>query len=302
MGQEKEKQPCGFHKDPPGTQYRKDEDNDSHEDRSQFYPCRNAGCEGVSPFKAAAESWFRQRGLNLPSNCFTCKEWMAEQKEIGPIMAKCQYCGVQWPVQATYRIHYHRNVGIWEDYWEMNQDAQMCRLCRENPHRRLKLRIRNAERRAKGVGEKQRLRYQKEKHERFCRNLDGSPQGRNVQRIDVPSALIYYKNIPTKPGREEEHGPNQLTHILKPEHGWRDKFGTEDPDTILNLASGIARSCESHIRQYTQEDGKVIKYDMRQNIVVILLQEETTSKWRIETSFPGDPNTIKNKIEKGRWA
>lgn len=277
------------------------------DDDSQEYECQNVGCVGDKIFEAAPEEWFEDNGMDTPKNCQVCREWNTEQKHLGPVMAKCQFCAFTWPIEASWRIIYHKKTGNWDEYWSKNEQLQICRRCMEMPFRRRKLRERKAERELP-------KRTPKEKKEREAREpknwkelllelMETRSLGHEPQRFNVPDSMAYYEGVKTPADRVDEHGENQLTHILKSDHAWTNKLGTEDPYTILSLAYHIAVSSESHVLQFTDlRNQKVIKYDPDQEVVVIIQRDRTSPTWnRIETAHPRRPKSVYYKLDTGKW-
>src|SRR3989344_957866 len=280
-----------------------DDDYDEDEDDTQEYECQNKGCVGDRIFEAAPEEWFEDHGMDPPKNCPTCREWNADQKNIGPIVATCQFCAFTWPYEATYRIIYHKKTGNWDEYWSQNEELQICHRCMEMPFRRRKLRERGAERdRRKRTPKEKRARNAQEPKnwkELLLKLMEERGLGHEPQRFNVPDSMVYYEGVKTPADRVDAHGENQLTHILKSDHAWAEKLGTEDPYTVLSLAYHIAVSSESHVLQFTDlRNKKVIKYDPDQEVVVIIQGDKKSPTGnRIETTHPKTPKGVYNKLD-----
>jgi hypothetical protein len=286
--------------------------DDEDDDRSQEYECINVGCahgEGWT-FEAAPEEWYEERGLSTPKNCPDCKAWIAAAKETGAIHAECRFCNYSWSIEATYRIMFHRNTGNWDDYWADNRDKLLCRRCEDYPSRRRQLMYRDAEKKARltGTANDERAKQKKteseaEKHSTNLRNRLRGQEINAPKRYDVPTYAEYYRAIPTPEKAVKDHGPNQLTHIMKPGHGWLEKIGTESPETVLNLAHRISNSTADHVLQFTDARmGYTIKYDTSQRICVVIRGDKTSpTRNRLVTVFPKEPEAVFNKVDAGLW-
>lgn len=282
--------------------------DDEQEDRSQEYECVNAGCTSDErTFEAAPEDWFADRGLDTPKNCESCREWIEEQKDIGSITATCHFCGYVRVITASYRISYHRNYGNWDEHWDREKDFQICRLCTEFPGRRHKLIYLKAKKQYKEHPEMLR-----QADEDYLARADGQrllmehlrTNGirSTPKRFDVPESMLFYRGIPTPPELVYKDGENQLTHILQERHEWLQKFGTENPGTILNVAHRIAVSTEQHLLQFASKNGKVAKYDPKQEVVVIIRSSsESPTGNLIVTAFPADPEYVRDQLNEHRW-
>jgi hypothetical protein len=283
-----------------------DNDDDENEDGEE-YECQNAGCTTEDRiFTAAPSEWFEERDLDTPKNCPVCRDWNEEQRRIGPITANCRFCKFTWQIEPLYRIVYHKTTGNWDEYWEENEDLQICRRCAESGVRRRKLVYlqqlkisRNDPSKLYDLIKKYQDADKKRSQLRTYlsrRALTGRP---HIYR--VPGEMLFYEGVKTSAARITEDGENRLTHILKPKHLWIEQLGTKDPHTILSLAHHIAGSTEPHILQF-RTIGQVIKYDTEYQVVVIIrtLKESPTGNY-IVTSYPTTPRYIMNKLDKGEW-
>ncbi len=87
-------------------------------------------------------------------------------------------------------------------------------------------------------------------------------------------------------GKKSVHGENQLEHILKPKHQWRQKLGTEDPRPFLSAAAKLAAATGSDVGLVEQGKRGVVKADLRTGLVVIIRGDKTSPTGnRIETAF-----------------
>jgi hypothetical protein len=284
--------------------------DDDNERESEEYECQNKGCsnpEGTT-FEAAPSAWFENKGLSTPTNCPVCKDWIREQKEDGAITATCVFCGYTWPVAAEFRISYHKYQGNWDEYWSKDEN-QLCLKCLEFPNRRLKLKVRRAEkayRDADWYGN-----TYKEKSLEDIRGKDSQRRednslvltlGSDPFRFDVPSEAGFYFGIETPKDKVNKHGETQLDHIMKSDHKWSELGDMGDPNAILYTASHIARAQSDFIRQFDAGGGVIAKFDTNQMIVVLIVEDDrSTSGYRIETAFPSDGKYVMNKVNDGVW-
>lgn len=81
---------------------------------SQTYQCQNRGCLNgfLSDFEKAEETWFRERGLSLPSNCPYCKDWKDAQSDEA---LRCTGCRRAIRVSANRKKSHYKSVGPWEN-------------------------------------------------------------------------------------------------------------------------------------------------------------------------------------------
>lgn len=286
--------------------------DDERGDRSQEYECMNVGCEHGEgwTFEAAPEEWFEERRLSAPKNCPDCKEWIYNAKGIGAIHAMCCFCSYSWSIEATYRIMFHRNTGNWDEYWSDNKDRLLCRRCEEFPSRRRQLMYRDAEKKARKTGTLKKRRAEKEATEFEAKNYNAELfhrlHGKEIntpKRYDVPTYAEYYRAIPTPDKFVKDHGPNQLTHIMKSDHKWLEKIGTVSPETVLNIAHRISNSTEGHVLQFTDaKTGYTIKYDTTQRVCVVIRCDKTPpTRNRLVTVFPKDPEAVFKKLGQKEW-
>jgi hypothetical protein len=280
------------------------------------YECLCTGCfhgEGWI-FEAAPAEWFEARKWPTPSWCDECADWRDEQEEIGSIVAICRFCKYQRTFEPSDRIGFHRHVGNWDEYWEDNKDLQLCRMCKEMPSRRRQLMYRDAERKAREENlskdeiEKQKRIRNDEEHKAndaastLLTLLVGRAE--NVpEHFDIPTYVEYYRSIPTRKDKWTEHGPNQLTHIMKDDHEWPEDFGTNSPEDVLHLAHRIANSTESHVFQFFDTRSKMtVKYDTDQRVCIVLCKDKTSpSGHRLHTAFPKSPGDVLGNIGEGHW-
>ena len=297
-------------------------EDDDDDDDSQEYECQNVGCAGDRIFEAAPEEWFEDNDMDLPKNCQICRDWNADQKRIGPIAAKCRFCGYTWQIEATYRIIYHKKVGNWDAYWTENETLQICRRCMEIPFRRRMLRERVAASRLRKpyypdgqnqVGGKKQAPHEREprvpdeRHSRrqeLLKYVEEHGLGKDPKQFDVPDSMVFYQGVKTPALKAADHGDNQLTHILKKDHKWADKLGSEDPHTLLALARHIAISTEAHVLQFTdQRSHLIVKYDLNQEVAVIIREAAwSPTGFLTHTTFPKLPKAVLSKLENGYWA
>lgn len=281
--------------------------DDDDEDRKQEYECQNAGCIGDRTFKAAPEEWFKENDLTPPKNCPTCRAWNDKQKEIGPVVATCQFCKYIWPIEATYRIIYHKNVGNWDQYWSEQKDFQICRRCEEMPFQRRKLRERLAESKLRNrtpEDNRQRVQVeQKDWRELLFTIVNELGLEATPERIDVPDAMSFYRDVKTSECKVSDHGENQLTHILKDDHKWSGKLGSEDPYTVLTLARSIAISTEGHVLQFKDRFSKlIVKYDADQEVAVVIRESDRSpTGFLTHTTFPKTIKQAHKKVKYGKW-
>lgn len=279
------------------------------EDRGERgeYECLNAGCRGDRYFEAAPEWWFEERGLDYPANCDDCREWIGEQKAMGPIAARCRHCGYTWPIEAAFRIMFHRNEGNWDDHWEKSRTVQMCHRCSEVPTRRRHLARRFVEKKCRDPEKRRRLREKLRKQdadeEGLVASVLGQTAGACTRSYEVPANAMYYHSLRTHPSEAARHGATQLEHIMKATHRWSSKLGTNDSGTILRLAAGAAKSTSERVRQYVDtRTSKVIKYDAGQRLVVIIAGDSASPTGnRIETAYPVKASYVLDKLDQGRW-
>lgn len=285
-------------------------DEDEEEEDSEEYECRNKGCDNQNgtTFIAAPSEWFKSKGLSTPTNCPDCKEWINEQKEEGPITAVCAYCGYVWQVSAEFRISYHKYTGDWADYWK-NEAHRSCQRCIAFPNRRTKLKIRHAEKALRDALLNREIYDGKSAEEIQQNDTDRHTQDETILatasyplRFDVPSAISFYLGIKTREDRINDHGETQLDHIMKKKHNWSALADMEHPETVLSVASSIARSQSPSICQFDAGNGVIAKYCTDQMITVLIKEDPySTSGVRIETAFPTESGYVINKIDKGHW-
>jgi hypothetical protein len=201
---------------------------------------------------------------------------------------------------------YHRNTGNWDEYWAAQEAFQICRRCIEFPGRRRKLTHLQAKKKyeknpeALRQADKEYLEAETKKRELEehlrMNGISGTPRP-----YHVPESMLFYRGVKTPPNLVGQHGESQLTHILKADHEWRNKLGTEDPGTVLSLAHRIAISTEPHVLQFTS--GKnVAKYDSEQKVVVLIREsKESPTGSLIVTAFPVDSSYVTGKLKQGSW-
>lgn len=280
--------------------------NEGSENNFEFYECQNAGCISERLFSAAPKSWFEEKGLTPPKNCPECRGWNEAQKNMGPIMGTCHFCRYIWPIQASYRIIYHKTVGNWDEYWKANAEMQICRRCEEFPGRRRKLSYLDARKKYRENPEKldvimrDRVREHQDKDQLLVYLKDNCLYAPS-SRYAVPDSALFYAGIATPAHLIERHGKNQLEHILKQNHQWLEKLGTQDPHSVLSIGHRIAVSTEPHIKQFT--DGKlIVKYDTEQRTAVFIRRSsESPTGFLIHTAFQKEPQAVLKKIKTGEW-
>lgn len=263
---------------------------------SQEYECQNAGCESDSVFEAAPESWFDDRGLDLPRNCEDCKDWIEEQKEIGPVVAVCKYCKHRHTIEASYRIMYHKNDGNWDVYWENGGKNAMCYRCEEDPLRRRGLREWRAQKRyERGEVDPEEELKEQEALQWFKDNPTPVPV------FHVPVQAKFYESVKNTGHRAVKHGENQLQHIMKLGHKWQERLSLSDPEDIPRVLSKIAQSNNPAIRTY-KSGFCIVKYDLDTGIAVLIKGEPSSpTENGIETGYCARARDVQRKVADGKW-
>lgn len=253
------------------------DDRDQHE-----YFCRAPSC-GESFYKAPP-SWFESRGMSEPRFCDSCRAWFRLQESVGSQTVSCTACGHAWDMSPEYRISYRKKIGD----WDVDREALLCVRCENNPLWRFKQRERLATARLKKMAE--RIDVELVENE-FGDDVGGAMEIIATKRassrtsFDVPVEAEFYERTKNY-GRRAQHGENQLKHILKPEHQWKQKLGTDDPRMIVKQAAEIASQTGEYIAEMKQANGSIIKCDVRTGLVVIIKPDAASvSGHSIETAF-----------------
>jgi hypothetical protein len=239
---------------------------------TQIYTCMAKGHDGDIDFEAVEEEWFLERGLSAPLNCPECRAWYNAQLEIGPTDSKCFICGYHWPTEPLFRISYHKRHGNWEEFAE-SAEGQTCLHCKQNPHRQQKMKNRNAMLRLR------------DKMPDFSKNKIKFSPAHDAYAVPGADDLAFYERTKLFSSRAT-HGKNQLEHLLKPEHLWREKLGSSDPRPFIAAAARLARETGRDIAQIKQRNGSVLKCDMRTGLVVIVKSDAASKTGNsLETAF-----------------
>lgn len=239
---------------------------------TQIYTCMAKGHDGDIDFEAVEEEWFLERGWPAPLNCPECRAWYSAQLEIGPTDSKCFICGYHWPTKPLFRISYHKRHGNWDEFAE-SAEGQTCLRCAKSPHRQQKMKNRNAMLRLR------------DRMPDFSEDEIKFAPARGSFAVPGANEIDFYERTKLYSSRAK-HGMNQLDHLLKPEHRWREKLGSNDPRPFIAAAARLAQKTGQGIAQVEQRNGSTLKCDMRTGLVVIVKPDVSSETGHsLETAF-----------------
>lgn len=242
----------------------------------QEYECRNAGCDGERVFEDAPEEWFIAKGLSTPASCPECRAWKKAQEKIGAVELHCSGCGETWPVEAKYRISFHKSEGSWDLHAaEIEAGRKVCGRCERQPWRR-----------ERSLQKRWESEYERKPRKDEDRDATGLALERGIlgaTSIGVPEDIAYYVALANH-GHQAKHGTNELEHIMKRGHGLERFFGTEDREVILSELVRFAASDSPDLIQCHDGHRELIKADPSSGLVV-MFRPDRKGSWRIRTAY-----------------
>lgn len=252
-------------------------------DREQHeYSCHAPSCHEV--FFKAPPAWFEGRGMSEPKFCDTCRSWFRLQESIGITTVICIACGHGWSAPPEYRISYYKRIGD----WDVDHETLLCKRCENDPSWRFRQRERLATARLKKMT--QHIDVELVENQ-FGDDVDGAlelietKKVRSTNSFEVPTDIEFYEQTKNF-GRRAKHGANQLEHIMKRQHQWKEKLGMEDPKLIIPLAAEIAGKTSEHIAEMRGSNGNILKCDARSGLVVIIKPDAASETGHsIETAY-----------------
>lgn len=250
--------------------------------RLHSYQCKCAGCSNGKAFEDRHESFFPK---GPPTTCSTCRDWIRQQHEIGPLGLTCCVCMAEFTVEVNERQFYHIQVGNWKEAHD--DDGQfMCHACRNDLVRRgFRLSARyNADRRRlkKGIMLDS---YEIDELNAFQEEARDMAQEHGLFGqacwYDVPTDSEYYTGIGD--GKHE----NAYQHISRSDHGF-ERIGVSCGQERLHWAVQLARRTDTNVAEGVDGDhaDRPVKVDLETGQVVVLVPDSrSTTGWRILTTY-----------------
>ncbi len=263
--------------------------------------CDNASHPGFTfRWSPQEQQFYADRGLEEPALCKACREANKAQQ---PVRLKCSACERDYTYSRNYIISFKRNEGSFEG-------RDVCRLCFLDPQR------------AKGLKEKreEREKKKKEREEKlpfsdtlaYYLHSKGDGDGRfdsdidldtmtvqtTVESFDILSDPNDYRNI-----SDPKHG-DVWTHIMRSDHEWDKRLGTDDEETVFSEAAAIAESTDpdSIVQCKIRSSSRWAKFDITSAWVLIIRNNENPPPdYRLVTSYIATAEEVSRWIKSGTW-
>lgn len=253
----------------------------------QTYQCQCRGCTSGGSFEAAAEEWWRGKGLTPPRNCPSCREWIKEQADE---KADCEACGWQIPVSAKRKIFFHKREGRWNP-------PKTCSRCESDPtwaqhaaQARRSIRSKRAEK--KCDRRKPSLVKTLERNGAFPTQLSG---------IELSSDLSWWETTFTEYRKE---GLQSLYVHVVSRHGDQiaNATGLTTDREIVQYLSTLAKADDSsRFVEFRQNESAIVKLDTMTRVAMIV-DLRFPSLPKPITAFPPDADSaIVQRLRDGRW-
>ena len=286
---------CGFRwEEKPGTrihrQVRGDGDSEycrrceAEPDRLQLqaYECKCRGCYSGNQFEDRHPSFFRK---GTPTICKNCRDWLGEQRAVGPIAVRCEFCGDQCTIEVNERQFYHFKKGSWDDA----ENSAICARCRKElqslPGRvRCTLRGGFVKMRSCFLLDSSQVADVRGEIDGMLADAEGRGLQAEPSAYDVPSDRQFYFRLVEKKNGDRRH-KNALDHICDSRHAFID-IGLNCADQQLEAAADLAERTDELVVEVHQPGGTVAKYDGVSGLCVILCPcDWSPSGWRILTAY-----------------
>lgn len=294
------------------------------------YTCRICG----GTFKKAPPEWFEEKGLSQPSKCEGCKnskpqnhtyvcricknhfeaappEWFENKDLTSPTRCKdCKSSGRRAEYEYICKINSdHRFKAAPPEWFEEKRLSlpTRCEKCKNGEIYKCETCPNSLE----GAPEEWYFSRNLELP-RYCKSCKKDRRHRDdlnqidfskmqIFAVDVPDDPNFYESVPAP----QQHGGNQLKHILKDGHMWDESDKLNRGEYLLPAIKTLAAQIDPNLAlQFSQSDGKIVKYDRYSNwVVVIKRSHRSLTGYMIETCYPltnGDADVIK-KIRRGDW-
>lgn len=261
--------------------------------------CDNASCGNPFVWTAGEQRFYHQVGNSPPELCEPCRIQRRNQQ---PVLITCSACEEDYTYSEGSIRYHRRNVGKFED-------VKVCKPCLLDPQRAKRLKEEQEER-------------QKEKERKdklpfsdtlaYYLHSKGKGDGRFDDDIDLDSMTVHSDvelfDILSDPDSYREIGDRDhgdvWTHIMRSDHKWDERLGTDDEEVVFSEAAAIAESTDSHtvIQCKIRGSDRWAKFDTTSSWVLIIRNNENPPpEYRLVTTYIATAEEASEWIKGGIW-